>query len=207
MSREDQLNHISSLLSSSEVINPDSTSYVFESAPWSVRSQRHPALVVRPQTIDSLSKVVIFLSTTNLAFAVRGHGYGTSSAADVLISMTAFDDFEFDRKNETVTLGAGQPWSRYYQRTDETAPHWTIVACRTPCIGVSGSVLHGGFSWLSAEYGCASDPNNMLDAQVMKLDGSVVWASAEPDLLWALRGGGGGFGSQCYYSCLFRSDC
>lgn len=196
MSRQDQLNHISSLLSPSEIINPDAKTYAFESLPWAAQHQKHPALVIRPQTIESLSKVVAFLSSTDLAFAVRGHGYGNSSAADVLISMTAFDSFDFDRENKTVTLGAGQPWASYYQRMDEMAPDWTIVACRTPCIGVSGSVLHGGFSWLSAEYGCASDPNNMLDTQVMKLDGSVVWASAEPDLLWSLRGGGGGFGSQ-----------
>ena len=72
-----------------------------------------------------------------------------------------------------------------------------VVACRTPCIGIGGSILCGGFSWLSAEYGLTSDPQNMLDAQVVKLDGQVVWASAEPDLLWALRGAGGSFGGKC----------
>ena len=72
-----------------------------------------------------------------------------------------------------------------------------VVACRTPCIGIGGSILCGGFSWLSAEYGLTSDPQNMLDAQVVKLDGEVVWASAEPDLLWALRGAGGSFGGKC----------
>ena len=69
------------------------------------------------------------------------------------------------------------------------------MACRTPGIGVGGSILAGGFSWLSGEYGCLSDPANMLDAQVVKLDGSVVWASEEPELLWALRGTGGALGS------------
>lgn len=72
-----------------------------------------------------------------------------------------------------------------------------VVACRTPCIGIGGSILCGGFSWLSAEYGLTSDPQNMLDAQVVKLDGQVAWASAEPDLLWALRGAGGSFGGTC----------
>lgn len=72
-----------------------------------------------------------------------------------------------------------------------------VVACRTPCIGIGGSILCGGFSWLSGEYGLTSDPRNMLDAQVVKLDGEVVWASTEPDLLWALRGAGGSFGGMC----------
>lgn len=72
----------------------------------------------------------------------------------------------------------------------------TVVACRTPCIGIGGSILCGGFSWLSAQYGLTSDPQNMLDAQVVKLDGEVIWATEEPDLLWALRGAGGSFGGK-----------
>lgn len=51
-------------------------------------------------------------------------------------------------------------------------------------------ILHGGLSWISSEFGLASDPQNFLDAQVVKLDGKVIWASEEPELLFALRGGG-----------------
>lgn len=68
------------------------------------------------------------------------------------------------------------------------------MGARTPCIGVGGSTLCSGFSWLSHEYGCVSDPANMLDAEVVLADGSVVWASENPDLMWALRGTEGGFG-------------
>ena len=46
---------------------------------------------------------------------------------------------------------------------------------------------------MSSEHGLASDPQNMLDAEVVKMNGQVLWASGEPDLLWALRGGGGNF--------------
>lgn len=55
--------------------------------------------------------------------------------------------------------------------------------------------MQGGIGWMSSEYGLASDPQNMLDAEVVKMDGQVLWASEEPDLLWALRGGGGNFGA------------
>ena len=53
-----------------------------------------------------------------------------------------------------------------------------------------------GISWISHEFGLASDPKNLLDAHVVLSDGRVVWASEEPDLLWALRGGGGNFGGM-----------
>lgn len=47
---------------------------------------------------------------------------------------------------------------------------------------------------MSSEYGLTSDPQNMLDAQIVLMDGTIKWASGDPDLLWALRGGGGRFG-------------
>lgn len=71
-----------------------------------------------------------------------------------------------------------------------------VVAAATPFIGVGGSILAGGFSIMSKEHGCSSDPENLLDAEVVKLDGSVVWASSEPDLLWGLRGAYIGLGGK-----------
>jgi FAD/FMN-containing dehydrogenase len=59
---------------------------------------------------------------------------------------------------------------------------------RTPFVGIGGSILGGGFSWLSSEFGLTSDPANMLDAEVVTVDGKVLWASQDPDLLFALRG-------------------
>jgi len=48
---------------------------------------------------------------------------------------------------------------------------------------------------MSSEYGLTSDPHNMLDAQITLMNGETLWASSDPDLMWALRGGGGGFGA------------
>lgn len=48
---------------------------------------------------------------------------------------------------------------------------------------------------MSSEYGLTSDPQNLLDVQVVLMDGTIKWASSDPDLLWALRGGGGLFGA------------
>ena len=64
---------------------------------------------------------------------------------------------------------------------------------RDTSVGVGGGTLQGGIGWMSSEYGLASNPQNMLDAQVVKMNEQVLWASGEPDLLWALRGGGGNF--------------
>lgn len=50
---------------------------------------------------------------------------------------------------------------------------------------------------MSSELGFISDPINFIDAEVVKYDGKILMASTEPDLMWALRGSGGGFGSMC----------
>jgi FAD/FMN-containing dehydrogenase len=188
---------------SSEIIDPADKSYANESRVWAAQKNLNPKLVIRPASEESLSKLLKFLSTTSLTIGVRSQGYGNASSKDVLISMTAFDTFSFNSDDKVVTLGAGQPWSGYYERMEKEAPGYTVIACRTPMIGVGGSTLAGGFSWLSAEYGCTSDSENLLDARVVKMDGSIIWASEEPELLWALRGTQGGFGRM---SCLLPSS-
>ncbi|KAL2823245.1 hypothetical protein BDW59DRAFT_180716 [Aspergillus cavernicola] len=184
-----------SLLHLEEIITPDSPDYQANAQTWAAQKQLHPRVVVRPTSIESLSKVIAHLYSTDLDFAIYGHGFMSTSAQDVLVNMTAFDEFHFDKHSELVTVGAGQPWGEVYRKLAEVAPGYAVVGARTPSVGVGGTITSGGLSWISAEHGCISDPANMLDARVVKYDGSVVWASAEPDLLWALRGGGGGFGA------------
>jgi FAD/FMN-containing dehydrogenase len=100
--------HLTSLLSPTEVISRTSPLYITESQPWAVQRDLKPTLLIRPQSLESLSKAIAYLSTTELDFKVRSQGFGNASAKDVLISLSAFDGFEFDRENEVVTLGAGQ---------------------------------------------------------------------------------------------------
>ncbi len=120
----DPLLHLKSLIPAEDIIEPSSPSYRSESLPWAAQKDLHPRLVVRPTTLDSLSKTLAYLSKTTLNFAVRSQGFGSSSAKDVLISMTAFDDFVFDRENEVVTVGAGQTWEDYYTKMEKVAPEY-----------------------------------------------------------------------------------
>ncbi|RDH21195.1 FAD-binding domain-containing protein [Aspergillus niger ATCC 13496] len=191
---EDQFSILESLLRSDEIIRPTSPTYHSSIQTWAAQKQLKPRIVLRPTSIDSLSKTIAHLYFTKLDFAIYGHGFMSASAKDVLVNMSAFDGFHFDRHSELATIGAGQTWSDVYRKLGDVAPNYGIVGARTPCVGIAGTIITGGVSWLSREYGCISDPANMLDAKVVKYDGSVVWASGEPDLLWALRGGGGGFG-------------
>ncbi|KZL73713.1 FAD binding domain-containing protein [Colletotrichum tofieldiae] len=108
--------------------------------------------------------------------------------------MLSFKDLGYDSAKKIATVGASATWYEVVSFMEKADPEYSVPAARTPSIGVTGSILNGGLSWMSTEYGGISDPINFLDAEVVKYDGTVVMASQEPNLLWALRGGGGGFG-------------
>ncbi|PSN68843.1 FAD-binding domain-containing protein [Corynespora cassiicola Philippines] len=189
------MDQIREVLSSEEIIEPQSPEYAKETQVWSAHKDLHPQLVARPKNTESLSKLLKALNKTNVEFNVRCGGCGSASSKGVLVSLSAFDHFEFNKEEEYVIVGAGQLWRHVDAKVEELAPGYSVVGARCTYVGVGGSTLQGGVSWMSSEYGLASDPSNMLDAQVVKMDGSVIWAGeSDPDLLWALRGGGGRFG-------------
>lgn len=192
--KDSELQSLIALLPKSEVLTPGDEAYENESKTWSSGRNLHPKIVVRPQTTKTLSDVLKFLGNSSLDFNIRNSGAGNASAKDVLISTRAFTDFEFDRENEIVTIGAGNIWSEYYKKMKEVTTEYSVVSIVTPFIGVGGSTISAGFSAMSREFGCVSDPENLLDAEIVKLDGSISWASEDPDLLWGLRGGYIGLG-------------
>ncbi len=127
-SASDPLSQLSSLVSPSEVISPSSPEYIDNTQPWSHVHDQHPRLVLRPTSLDSLSKIVAFLGKNDLDFKVRSQGYGNASAKDVLISLTAFNQFEWDAENKVVTLGPGAPWSKYYEEMEKAAPDYASTS-------------------------------------------------------------------------------
>ncbi|THV67637.1 FAD binding domain-containing protein [Aureobasidium pullulans] len=181
---------IHNLLKASEIIDSSSAQYKSESQTWQAHRNLHPRILARPDSLASLSRLVAYLADTDLDWAVRCQGIGDASAKDVLISLAGFKDFSFDAEDESIIVGGGMTWGEVEEKLEEQVPGYQAVSARCSFVGVGGMILHGGLSWMSSTYGLASDPQNFLDAQVVKLDGSIIWASEEPDLLFALRGGG-----------------
>jgi FAD/FMN-containing dehydrogenase len=183
-------------LDTSEIHLRGTAEYTTQSLPWSQHRDANPQLVITPSTLPSLQETVKILYTDEtLDFAVRNTGTGGASARDVILSMHGFKSFSFDEASETATVGAGLDWSKVEVKMAAEAPGWALVGARCGWVGAAGGALVGWYSWLSHEFGLISDPQNLLDAQVVLHDGRVVWASEEDggSLLWALRGGGGNF--------------
>jgi hypothetical protein len=188
------LDSIRTLLPADQVFDRGTPQYKAQSQPWSTHANKHPAVVLTPSTLESMQLVVKALYDSDLDFAVRNTGTGSVTAKDVILSTHGFKSFAFDKATETVTMGAGLDWGEVDALLEEHAPGYALVGARCPWVGVAGSTLVGGLSWQSHEFGLTSDPQNLLDLQVVLWTGEVVWASTQPDLLWAHRGGGGNFG-------------
>jgi FAD/FMN-containing dehydrogenase len=123
--KEKELQELRTLLATDEVIERDSPDFVHNSQPFATQKDLKPTLVVRPKTLDSLSRTVRFLGSSDLDFKVRSAGFGSASARDVILSMTAFDRFDFDQEKEQLILGSGQTWEDYYRKMEETAPAYS----------------------------------------------------------------------------------
>ena len=161
---------------------------------------------VRAASTEDIVAAVDFARDHNLRLVVRGGGHsyqGTSCSADSLLIWTrAMDGVELhdafvpagcdsDPPCPAVTVGAGALWGRVYDAVTTRAGRYVQGGgCTT--VGVAGLVQSGGFGSFSRRYGLAA--GGLLEAEVVTADGAVrtVNRCADPDLFWALRGGGGG---------------
>ncbi len=149
----ERLEQLRALLSKAELIERGEDGYNEAAAPWSIWTDKKPPFVVQPTSLQSMSQVVRFLYDSDLDFAIRNTGTGSVSAKDVILSTHGLQGFSFDEEAEVVTLGSGHDWAAVDQLMEERAPGYQLPSARCGWVGVAGSVLCGGLSWLSHEYG------------------------------------------------------
>ncbi|MGC5168682.1 FAD-binding oxidoreductase [Luteimicrobium sp. DT211] len=155
-----------------------------------------PALVARPQDVSEVRAVVRAAAETGVPFAVRGGGhayarYGTV-AEGLVLDLRLLGGVRIDAEARVGVACAGTTAGDY---TRAAAEHGLATGFGdTLTVGVPGLALGGGIGYLSRRDGLTLD--NVLGAEVVLADGDVVRASddEDPDLFWALRGGGGNFG-------------
>jgi FAD/FMN-containing dehydrogenase len=169
----------------------------YESARRSVLASGSPAYVLRPKSVGDVQAGVRFATSAGLVLSVRGGGhsfagFGTNDGG-VVIDLGKLADVEIiDKDPHLVRIGGGATWG---QVAAALAPHGLAISSGdTKSVGVGGLTLTGGIGWKVRKHGLALD--NVAAAEVVTASGQVVHASAEenPELFWAIRGGGGNFG-------------
>jgi len=157
---------------------------------------KRPAVIAECVTRADVAACVHFARQHGMLLAVRGgghHGAGLGICDDgLVIDLSRMKEIIVDPVASTVTVGAG-----CLLKEIDAATHEYGLALPSGVFGttgISGLTLGGGLGNLTRQYGLTID--NLLDADVVLADGSMVRASASehPELFWALRGGGGNFG-------------
>jgi len=157
---------------------------------------RRPAAIARPGDALQVAKVVAAARESGLALAVRGGGHslaGQSVVDDgIVLDLSEIRDLEVASDRRTVSAGAGFTAGEY---TNAVGEHGLATGFGdTGSVGIGGLTLGGGIGYLSRAHGLTID--DLLAVELVTADGAVVEVDAErdPDLFWALRGGGGNFG-------------
>jgi FAD/FMN-containing dehydrogenase len=178
------------------VITPEASDYELSRLVENRAFDRHPALIVRVANPSDVARVLDFGQKLKLPLAVRsgGHsaaGFGVCDGG-VVIDLSGMKRVEVDAGKRVARAEAGCLGGGLNKATERFGLATTLGAC--PTVGIAGLTLGGGEGALMPKYGAACD--NLLSARVVTVDGREVEAShdSNPDLFWAIRGGGGNFG-------------
>jgi FAD/FMN-containing dehydrogenase len=157
---------------------------------------KRPALIARCRGAADVSAAVGLARETGLEISIRGGGHNIAgrSVTDggLMIDLAEMKGMYVDPEARTIRAQGGVIWSEFNR---ETAVHGlAVTGGAISTTGIAGLTLGGGLGWLMGIHGLAAD--NLLSVELVNADGAVldVTAESDPDLFWALRGGGGNFG-------------
>jgi len=178
------------------LVTPGEADYEVARRVWNGNVDRRPALVVRCADAADVQRAVDFATRHGLLLSVRGGGHsapghGTNDGG-LVIDLSSMKAIEVDPGKRTARAEGGVLWR---ELDGQTQAHGLATTGGTVSnTGIGGLTLGGGMGWLAGKHGLTID--NLLSADVVTADGQLRKASAHenPDLFWALRGGGGNFG-------------
>lgn len=161
--------------------------------PWNRTIDQSVSAVAELADADDAAALVRYVRQTGGALAVQPNGHNPTHALDgtILVRTNQLNEIRIDPAARTARVGAGVTWG---QVQAAASPHGlTGVAGSSPAVGVTGYTLGGGISWFGRAFGWAADSVTAFDIVDAEGRPRRVTAASEPDLFWALRGGGGDY--------------
>jgi FAD binding domain/Berberine and berberine like len=179
-----------------ELIQPSDAGYESARKVYNAMIDKRPGLIARCVDVADIMAAVAYGRGNNLLTAIRGGGHNGAGLGicdgGLVIDLSRMKGIRVDPAAKTVRVDPGCVWGDV-----DHATHAFGMA--TPCgfigtTGVGGLTLGGGIGYLTRQYGLTID--NLLSVDMVLADGRFVTASKDenPDLFWAVRGGGGNFG-------------
>jgi len=178
------------------VFHPGDVGWDAARTPWMINAAHDPAAVAVVTSAEDVVATVRSAAACGLRVLAEGTGHGAmpvgSLADTVLLRTGALRTVDVDPMTKSAWVGAGAVWGEV---SVAAAEHGLVAQAGSAAdVGVAGFLLSGGVSWLARSHGLAV--NDILAVEMVDSRGAlrVVDAAADPELFWALRGGGGGLG-------------
>src|SRR3954470_8019909 len=183
-------------LSSGAVVSPADSGYDEARAAWNLAADQRPAAVVLPETDTDVAFAVSYARDAGLRVSVQGTGHNPLPLGDMsgslLIKTSRMRQVDIDARGRRARVQAGAIWS------DVAAPAnahgLAALVGSSPDVGVVGYSLGGGIGYLGRKHGIQANSVTAIELVTPEGDHARVDAAHDPDLFWALRGGGGNFG-------------
>jgi FAD/FMN-containing dehydrogenase len=178
------------------VLQPADPGYDDARAIWNAMIDKRPAMIVRCAGTADVVLAVNFARENGLPLAVRGGGHNIAGSAlcddGLVIDLSGMRDVHVDPRVRLAWVSGGALLSDVDHETQSCGLAVPLGINSTT--GAGGLTLGGGFGWLSRMHGLAVD--NLVGAEIVTADGCRRWTGPQedPDLFWAIRGGGGNFG-------------
>ncbi|MFI5691780.1 FAD-binding oxidoreductase [Kribbella sp. NPDC051586] len=179
-----------------ELIRPADPSYDDARSIWNAAHDKLPALIVRCKGVADVIRAVEFARSEGLTLAVRGGGHSipgfSTTDGGIVIDLAPMNSVRIDPDRRRIVAQGGCTWGDV--DAEAQAFGLAVTGGLVSTTGVAGFTLGGGIGWLVRKAGLACD--NLVGADVVTADGRYLHTSEteNPELLWALRGGGGNFG-------------
>lgn len=168
--------------------------YDEQRTPWLEVVKQHPAAIVNAETVQDIVETIRFARERNLPLAVQNTGHGITRPCDegILLRLSKMKDIQVDTTARTAIVEPGVQSGELLAVVEPLG--FAFPTGQVSNVGVIGYTLGGGVGWLARKFGSAC--HAVKAATVVLADGSVVTTTAteNPELFWALRGGGGNFG-------------
>lgn len=192
LTRPDLIGTLRSLVEGA-VLLPGDPGYDQARTPFFAHRTAHPIAVVRPKEAADVAATVRVAAGSDTPLFVRGGGHTTHSTGDgLLLDLGNLTDLDVDAADRSCWAGGGFTAGAL---TRNLGGHGLAVGFGdTPSTGIGGLTLGGGIGFLARRHGLTVD--NLLAAEIVTADGHIrlVDADRDPDLFWAIRGGGSSFG-------------
>ncbi|MER6815449.1 FAD-binding protein [Spirillospora sp. NPDC000708] len=160
---------------------------------WNLTVDQPVAAVVAAEDAEDVAALVRYARRSGLAVTAQAGGHDASGDVEgvILLRTGRLDGVQVRAEERLARVGAGVSWGRVLSAA---GPHGlTGLAGSSPAVNVAGYTLGGGLSWFGRRYGWASDGVRAFDAVDADGERTRVTAASDPELFWALKGGGGDF--------------